>query len=291
MGNVNYLLKVIYSAQDLPQKVIFAIRKLAGSRIFSAEGLGSDSQNLGFQKLITRIVSSPRLQRKFRRNYKYRQVLEHVDYSLGLKYLSRINQLNQVDSTTIQFWAKTDSFGKPRKYHFKNIGWASPTLLRYSSVYSELAAIYPLNDFQSIAEIGIGYGGQARLIKSKHPKVAYHFYDLPPVYSLAQMFMDSSISSSDAIELNITKVVEQDFDLVISNYAFSELPKIIQYEYVEKVLSRAKHVYMIMNSGRSNLTGRNEGKLSCAELMSAIPGLQIKDEIPNSGEDNYVLFK
>ena len=92
-------------------------------------------------------------------------------------------------------------------------------------------------------------------------------------------------------DLDITSVVEQEFDLVVSNYAFSELPRAVQLEYMEKVLVRAKHVYMIMNSGGSNLTGRSEGKLSCAELMSAIPGLQIQDEIPNSGVDNYVLFK
>jgi putative sugar O-methyltransferase len=256
-----------------------------------ARSLASDSQNLGFQDLISAILNDSRLQSKFRQNYFYRQVLEHVDFNLGLKYLDRIQQLKVLEQSEIESWAKSDNFGKPRKYFFKNIGWASPTLLRYASVYSELANKFPMHELGTVAEIGIGYGGQARLITAKHPKVNYHFYDLPQVQILAHIFLDKTSARAEVHDLDITSVVEQEFDLVVSNYAFSELPRAVQLEYMEKVLVRAKHVYMIMNSGGSNLTGRGEGKLSCAELMSAIPGLQIQDEIPNSGVDNYVLFK
>jgi hypothetical protein len=44
------------------------------------------------------------------------------------------------------------------------------------------------------------------------------------------------------------------FELAISNYAFSELPKVLQLRYITKVLSRAERLYMTMNSGTSGAT-------------------------------------
>ena len=45
---------------------------------------------------------------------------------------------------------------------------------------------------------------------------------------------------------------ECNFDLVISNFAFSELPRALQIKYVEKVLSKSKRGYLVMNSGNDD---------------------------------------
>jgi hypothetical protein len=45
-----------------------------------------------------------------------------------------------------------------------------------------------------------------------------------------------------------------------------------------------------MNSGRSNITGRSEGKLSLNEIRNYIPNLQVKEEVPLTGPDNYIIY-
>jgi len=77
--------------------------------------------------------------------------------------------------------------------------------------------------------------------------------------------------------------------LVISNYAFSELPLELQKIYIEKVIRKSKRGYLIMNSGMNNFSGRSDGKLHLAELRTLLPVFEILDEIPNTGPDNYVI--
>jgi hypothetical protein len=80
------------------------------------------------------------------------------------------------------------------------------------------------------------------------------------------------------------------WDLAISNYAFSELKRELQIEYLEKVLTKCNSGYMIMNSGRTNETGRSKGKLSINEIREYLPDSKVKEEIPLTGPDNYVLY-
>jgi hypothetical protein len=47
---------------------------------------------------------------------------------------------------------------------------------------------------------------------------------------------------------------------------------------------------MIMNSGRTNETGRSKGKLSINEIREYLPDSKVKEEIPLTGPDNYVLY-
>jgi hypothetical protein len=79
------------------------------------------------------------------------------------------------------------------------------------------------------------------------------------------------------------------WDLVISNYAFSELPSDLQKIYVEKVLSKSDRGYLVMNSGMTNYSGRSGGKLTLEELRILLPEFQVFKEIPNTGPDNYVI--
>ena len=79
------------------------------------------------------------------------------------------------------------------------------------------------------------------------------------------------------------------WDLAISNYAFSELPRDLQKEYIIKVLGKSQRGYMIMNSGLKNETGRSNGKLTLDELRNLLPKFEVIDEDPNTGPDNYVI--
>ncbi len=90
--------------------------------------------------------------------------------------------------------------------------------------------------------------------------------------------------------MDINDIKSKPYDLTISNYAFSELPYEVQKEYLEKILKKSKRGYMIMNSGRTNFSGRSTGKMTLKELNREIPTLEVREEYPKTGPDNYVLI-
>ena len=74
---------------------------------------------------------------------------------------------------------------------------------------------------------------------------------------------------------------------MVSNYAFSELPRELQKKYIEKVLIHSKSGYLTMNSG---LFEENLGnKLSLNEIKEYIPSLEIYTEEPKTGPNNYII--
>ena len=46
---------------------------------------------------------------------------------------------------------------------------------------------------------------------------------------------------------------------------------------------------MIMNSGRTDFTGRNNGKLSILEIQAVLTDSKLVEEVPRTNPDNYVL--
>jgi putative sugar O-methyltransferase len=153
----------------------------------------------------------------------------------------------------------------------------------------ELKKLFDLKGPIKVAEIGIGYGGQFVLINEFMNVESYSAFDLPQVLELSEKFISSVSKTDNFVKKDIYNVESEPFDLLISNYAFSELPIHIQREYVEKIISRAKMGYMIMNSGKTDLTGRSAGKISLSELQDSITGLEVLQEIPLTGADNYLL--
>jgi hypothetical protein len=119
--------------------------------------------------------------------------------------------------------------------------------------------------------------------------LSYSIFDLPNV----QILIAKYLSAHEVDNVTFPDVHELDSlssDLVISNYAFSELPRNLQEIYLNRILRYSKNGYLLMNSGRSNLTGRSIGKLSVQEITEAIPNVEILDEEPLTGPDNYLLI-
>jgi len=281
---IDLMLRAKFKAQGIWVKV----RQKSYGKTKSIE---SDSQALGYEVQVSNLISDDVLIRRFRRNFRYRMILEHVSYSQGLDYQKRIAQLGVVSNALIIELAKGDTFGDPRRYYYKEIGWISPTLLRYVSVYSEIESLIGLKNINSIVEIGIGYGGQARVINKLGGVNNYRFYDLKDVQTLALTFLAKTSPQFFPECLDIDNVEVATYDLVISNYAISELPVNVQKDYLEKVLNNSAHCYLIMNSGASNKTGRSSGKLPQDAFLKALPGSSIHPEIPLTGPDNYVLLR
>lgn len=183
-----------------------------------------------------------------------------------------------------------DLFGNPYKYQYPGVGRVSPTTLRYISTAIDIFETIRLNKESVVAEIGVGYGGQAAILERMYGIRNYSAFDLPSVIQLSNLYLNGVNSKLKFTSSGFSSDKNTNWDVVISNYAFSELHRDLQLSYIEHVIAKSKSGYMIMNSGRSNITGRSEGKLSLNEIRNYIPNLQVKEEVPLTGPDNYIIY-
>ena len=178
-----------------------------------------------------------------------------------------------------------DSIGAPAQYKFRSFPKCSPSLLRYISVYLEMKEYFGSLSNLIITEIGVGYGGQAVTISHFDKPLAYYLYDLPEVLGLAQKFISTQKIPLNQIAHDGRNPITVKSDLVISNYAFSELERSLQLQYLQNILLKSSMGYMTWN----NLSFKSLGGLSVDEIKEAIPGSQILPETPLTAHGNLVI--
>jgi hypothetical protein len=213
------------------------------------------------------------------------QALDHVSIDEGHEYIEEIKKYGSWSENFTKVLVKLDKIGKPKKFKFKPYGTFSPTLLRYLKVYTDLMKNFgPLNNFH-IVEIGVGFGGQASLINLLDQPLSYTFYDIPPVLELVQKYTKELNVPGKFTFMDGRDPKSSNSDLVISNYAFSELNREIQDQYLKNVVLPAPRGYITWN----NYSSDTLGGYSLAELIRLIPNSEIHPEIPNTGERNAII--
>ena len=223
----------------------------------------------------------------FKSNIFYKDMLEHVNYPQGLEYLNIIkrdgNLLNNINKFLIN-----DEIGNPKKYYYDELKTKiSPSTLRYIKVASDIKKIFK-DEISNIVEIGCGYGGQYLILDQIMKINHYTLMDLYDVNKLIEKYLENHLlnSSYDTKTINQLQNNRQ-FDLVISNYAFSELPPITQISYIKNVLLKSKNGYLTMNSGKENTLYKNH--LSLEEIKNYIKDITILEEEPNTYKGNYII--
>ena len=222
---------------------------------------------------------------RFRRNRQYRTILEHVTWKQGKKYQACIKNL-ELYSQIFPALRRQGKVGGPFRYRYKPIGYISPTQLRYLKVLDDLHNMYGSLSGFKIGEIGIGFGGQAAVILSFYDDLKYHFYDLPEVLDLASKFLSVSNVVASPTKNDGRSPIPTRFDLVISNYAFSELSRKVQDLYIENVLSETKHAYITWNElSHSKLDG-----YSLDKILELFPLARLIDEVPLTAPGNTIIY-
>lgn len=263
---------------------------LAGS-VFRFSGGGTSVSDSGRYPLFCYMASKDEgLFRTFKRNRIYRRILEHVSQKQGSEYLGVINEYGTLTPDDWQDFAGNDAYGSPVKFTYDIQGREislSPTTIRYAKVLCDILSMFGTEGINSIAEIGIGYGGQCRLICRKIPGAMYTLIDLPEVIGLAEKFL----SRYDECSSNIRyfdgghMYTDDDYSLVISNYAFSELNRAVQDEYLSKVILKSERGYITYNRlGHDRMGGYSDD-----ELLRKIPGSVRLDERPLTCEGNCII--
>lgn len=225
----------------------------------------------------------------FKQHRDYRVVLEHVTREDGERCLEILRKDAPDFLEEIEKFKVNDLIGRPQTFPYPGIGQISPTTLRYMKVASDLRRLFGRDLGKSIAEIGVGYGGQLLVNDRAFRMQRYDLFDLTPVLSLVERYLESHVLNCAYRTTTLNQHLgEEVYDLVISNYAFSELPSQLQRKYIEKVLASAKRGYLTMNSGLKESMFQ-DNKLSLAELRDLLPDFETLPETPADHPGNYVI--
>ena len=220
----------------------------------------------------------------FRRQPIYNEILDHTSEEQGKEYLEEISSDPEILEAINNFKAN-DEYGNPHVYEYPEVGTISPATLRYIKVLADLKGHFTsLNDL-NICEIGIGYGGQCRVINGFYGASTYTLVDIQPALGLTQRYLDNYIIHSVLTYRTMNELSIANYDLVISNYAFTELPRVIQDVYLNKVILNSKRGYITYNQ----ITPHGFQSYSKDELIEIIPGSRILQEKPLTSPHNCII--
>jgi putative sugar O-methyltransferase len=164
--------------------------------------------------------------------------------------------------------------GNPIKYHYENVGFISPTQIRYAKILNDLHNLFGTLQEKTIVEVGVGNGGQAVQICNFERIRKYFLVDLPEVLALTSTAV-LPYGILDRLEFippnELTKIQS---DLFISNYAFSELGREVQEKYFTELISKSPRGYVIYN----HITPKNFNTMTAVEFASRITGAKLLEE-------------
>jgi putative sugar O-methyltransferase len=250
----------------------------------------SESDNGFYLYIIEKANNNFRIFQNFRSHPIFIEIYEHVSKSQGKEYLDCIikNDKNLLDK--IDKFLENDKIGNPKKYYYKEIDkLISPTTLRYIKVASDIKKIFS-DKIDNIVEVGCGYGGQYLILDKCINIRNYLLIDLYEVTKFIEKYLECYVLNSSYESKTINKISqESSWDLVISNYAFSELPSETQYNYINKILLKSKNGYMTMNSGLET-SAFKKNHLSLKEITNLMPNIKIIPEEPLTFKDNYIII-
>lgn len=271
-------------------KVLKRRKDATGHEVFvAAPRLRSVSDNGRYIAAVVAAVTDPEAFRNFKRNRDYQEVLEHATHAHGAGCLAEIERMAPDLLSKIDVFKTNDELGGATTFDYPGIGRISPSTLRYVKIAAEIRGIFGMRPFARIAEVGCGYGGQLLILDKLFEIRECHLFDLMPVLDLTSRYLESHLLDCSYAPWTINRHPGGlDYDLAISNYAFSELPSRLQRKYVEKVFSRARAGYLIMNSGRPGCAFTGD-HLSLAELRELLPPCEVLDERPFTHPGNYLI--
>ena len=200
--------------------------------------------------------------KNFKSHPAYRHVLEHVSYEEGQLYLDEID----IDYKDVLDEVKeNDKLGTPIQCSYDGVGMISPTTVRYLKNTSDIVNKFGTS-FDSIVEIGGGYGGLCKVMSSFVKFEQYLLLDLEECNMLSKKYLSHFDLPTMSYQPEEIVDVEENFDLLISNYALSECDRETQMMYIERFVKKSDKFYIMHNDFHAD--HGNMGHEEFVEIMS-----------------------
>lgn len=223
----------------------------------------------------------------FKHHPDYNLILEHASDEQGFGYLEAILKQTPEFIEIIDRFKLNDKVGnlervingRPTFRDYGPIKGISPSTLRYVKFASDLK--YYFGELgENIAEIGTGYGGQCLILDQIFKWKRYFLFDLDLPLQLTSRYLENFLLNSSYTCTTLNQYWEKEIDFVLSTVAFSELPSKLQIRYLEKVISKSKKGYLLMNSGFEGSFFSGDF-LKLETIQKYIPNSEIIPESPD----------
>lgn len=247
------------------------------------DNVSSISESMPYLQICSWALENESVFQTFKSNTEYRAVLEHLDSAQGAEYLKLLISSSD-EFTNLKFIGKRDQCS-PQKYFYPRLGRISPTQIRYAKVLQDIHLLFGSLDNLKIAEIGAGYGGQAIHILKSDSIAEYVIYDLESPGLLAQKYISRLPFSFKCTPVIGDFRLTSSPDLVISNYAFSELTRENQEIYLKNVLQKSNKGYVIYN----HIHKDPKVSMNVFEFAETIQNAEIFEEKPLTYPGNYLV--
>jgi len=251
--------------------------------------MNSISDTFEYKNICKLAVENYEIFSTFKQKPSYKEILEHVSYEDGLKYLNYIKKYSDIIYKKIKTdFISNDEIGSPVKYEYPDIGNISPTTLRYVKTLVDFTKIFGNFNNKKIIEIGCGYGGQCLILNKMFNNIDYTIIDLDEPSALTKKYLNEhniniKILPIDEVDNNI-----EEYDLVISTYAYSEICKDLQVSYYNNIIEKCKHGYFILNFISDAF---NINSLTKNELINLFnKKINFIDEYPKTHPNNIVMY-
>lgn len=220
---------------------------LAIAAIFAETTSSITDSNSDYKKLCLLAANTEKAFSTFKRQPVYQDVVEITNYDVGYLFAKKISSQHRDLLEYLPLFNKNDLYGSPVTHEYPELGRFSPATLRYISVVGDILTHFSFSEPPKVVEIGVGYGGQCFILSSVLPCQQYTLIDLPTVLPLAKKYLSLlNVENVDfVVPSNIP--VSEEYDLFISNYAFSEMSREVQLMYFHKVIQHSKRGYVLFN--------------------------------------------
>ena len=204
------------------KKVLVIILVMSVPVAHARTGQTSIMDENDYRSVCAQAAQDPAAFGSFRAHPVYQYGLEHVTYDQGLECLRIAKQQSPHFFNSLDRFKTSDLVGSPVCYEYEAIGKIAPTTMRYIKIASDLQTMFGSLDGLSIIEIGGGYGGQCKILADLFNFKSYTIVDLSEPLALTKKFLSQCNVKNVTLVSPDEYIPGQHYDLVISNYAFSE---------------------------------------------------------------------
>jgi hypothetical protein len=218
-----------------------SVSDTARYRSICAHAARSDAEFARFRRLdeFLAIVEPPGTNATGRREGYYDATIDGGEYAEHVRNIPSYRPL-------LDRFRANDEIGAPLTEEFDQLGRFNGYTLRYIKILWDIERLFGSLDGFNILEIGGGYGGQCAVIARRFAFATYDVLDLPETGELASRFLDT-VGIGGVRCLSDPAALQPAYDLVISNYAFSELDDAMRADYRATLLPRCGRGFMLWN--------------------------------------------